>query len=104
MMKKKIYRPRLINAKMMSIKHPDSFDYWEEEIANLKVGDIVKVSNSWERFWTIVKSINGDKIVAEVNNGLIGNLMGKPSSYNFGDLIAFKRENIYQIHEIETTS
>jgi hypothetical protein len=96
--KQKVFKPRLVNAKQMSIKHPDSFSYWEEDIANLKIGNIVKVCDDCERFWVIVKAINGDNIVGEVNNGLIGNFdTGKLPPYNFGDLIALKRENIYQV-------
>jgi hypothetical protein len=98
-METKIYKPRLINAKQMSIDYPDSFSYWEEDIANIKVGNVVKVANNWERFWVIVKEIEGNKIIGEVNNGLVGNLKGKPSPYNCGNLIFFKRENIYQIWE-----
>lgn len=97
-METKIRKPRLINARKMSLKFPDRFSYWEEDINNLKEGEIVKVCNGWERFWVVVREINGDKLIGEVNNNLIGSVNGdKPSSYNFKDLISFKKENIYQV-------
>ncbi len=89
-METKVKRPRLANAKKLSLEYPDTFSYWEEDIAALKVGDIVKVSGN-ERFWVIVKEINGDKIIGEVNNLLLNT-----TTYNLGDWISFKRENIYQ--------
>jgi hypothetical protein len=80
---KKIKKLDFVNAKEMSLLHPDTFEYPEEDVKNLKKGDIVKVcAENKERFWTVIESIKGDKIIAVVDSG---------------DLIEFTKENIYQV-------
>ena len=101
-MKTKVYKPRLANVKKMSLEHPDRCHYWEYEIKLMKVGDLVKVANGHERFWTVVTEINGDIVVARVDSSLLGNILtGKKSPYNISDLIQFKRENIYEVWDLE---
>lgn len=95
---KKIKKIKLVNAKSMSILHPDSFEYWEEEISKLQAGDIVKVCDKRERFWVVVQSVIGDEIVARVDSYLLGDLLTREKpSCNYGDLISFNRDNIYQV-------
>jgi len=92
----KIKRPRLANVKQMSIDYPEQCHYWDEEIKLMKVGDIAKIANSWERFWVVVKEISDKWIVGEVNNLLITE--GSP---DVGELLLFKRENIYEVWDLQ---
>ena len=63
-----------------------------QELENLKVGEFVKVAHSGQRFWTIIRVINGEKILAEVNNILL-----EPHPFKCGQAISFKKRNIYKI-------
>jgi hypothetical protein len=92
----KLKKPRLVNVKKNSIENPETCHYWEEEIAVMKVGDIAKVSNGWERFWVIVKEINKTTIMGEVNNMLVCS-----PNLQCGDLILFKREHIYETWDLK---
>jgi hypothetical protein len=71
-------------------------------VSNVEVNEIkpeytVKINNGIERFWVLVKSITDDgTIIGTVNNNLIHN-----RSYNFGNTIKFKRENVYVVHTTE---
>lgn len=87
-----------VNAQRMAIEHPDSFEAPTlEELAALVVGDVVKVCDNQERFWTVIKELKeNDVIVAEVNNNLISG-----QEFNLGDLIEFKKCHIYAIHKEE---
>jgi hypothetical protein len=80
-------------AQQLKRENPDTFTTpSDEDLLALEVGDIVKVCDGEERFWNVVKEINGDVIVAEVNNCLIGN-----QPYSVGHLIQFSRRHIYDI-------
>lgn len=94
---KKIYEPKLSNALSMHLKNPKSFWIPNDKLVNsLKRGDFVKVANNIatpERFWVkIIKKKNKSEFVGIVSNKLLCKC-----NYNKGDLIAFKRENIYNI-------
>ena len=98
-MKEKIFKANLVDAEEMSTTYPDSFYYPLDDIEKLKVGDIVKVCDDYERFWVIIEEIRDNGIfVGKVNNGLVGGtLLGYSAPYNFGDLIFLKKQNIYEI-------
>lgn len=82
------------DAQKLQRDNPDSFEApSQKELDQLKVGDVVKVSNGQERFWTIIKELKSSNvIIAEVNNRLMG-----VQPYNLGDLIQFTKTNIYTI-------
>ena len=81
------------DAQQLKRENPDTFTTpSDEDLLALEVGDIVKVCDGEERFWNVVKEINGDVIVAEVNNCLIGD-----QPYGVGHLIQFSKRHIYDI-------
>ena len=82
-----------IDAQEQHKLHPDTFYApSNEELDSLKKGDIVKVCNGEERFWTRILSINGDKIKATVDNDLLD-----ADDYDCGDTISFEKRHIYNI-------
>lgn len=84
----------LNDAQKLAKKHPNTFEApTQEQLNSIEIGDTVKICDGEERFWTIVKELKEDHIVAEVNNKLIGD-----QEYNLGDLIQFTKNNIYEIH------
>lgn len=87
-------KPKFVDAQKMAKEHPKTFNAPSaKELNNLKVGDTVKVCNDEERFWTIIKSINGEVIEAKVDN-----VLGGDYGYNRGDIITFEKKNIYSIY------
>lgn len=86
---------RLIDAQEMARKYPKTFKApTQEELGALEVGHLVKVCDeeAGERFWAIIKHIDGDVITAEVNNYLIC-----VDDYGVGDEIIFEKRHIYTI-------
>lgn len=76
-------------------KHPETFDApTEKELDKVEVGGIVKVCLDHERFWTIVKEVEGNRIKAEVNNDL---LFTDKHGLRCGDIISFEKRHIYSI-------
>lgn len=87
------------DAQQLAKEHPDTFEVpYDATLNAIEVGDVVKVCDGEERFWTVVKGIDGDTITAEVNNNLIGE-----QPYNYGDLIQYEHRHIYDIHRKEET-
>lgn len=88
--KQKIKSPILVNAEEMHRRKPESF--WIPESRNdLQVGDSVKVSSDYERFWVTVLSVENGIIVGEVDNMvLFGDL-------EYKDRIRFAPCNVYQV-------
>ena len=64
----------LSNAQEMGRLHPDTFTAQPspEQLDGLKAGDVVKicVPDPGERFWCIIKAVNGHTITAQVDNEL----------------------------------
>lgn len=86
-----------VNAQEMAKNHPATFDApTADQLAAIKPGDFVKVSIGKERFWNIVKSINGNVINAVVNNNLLNT---KHHGYRCDDEIQFKLDNVFDIME-----
>ena len=84
------------DAQQIHIESPDTFYAPpHHELDELKEGSIVKICVERERFWTIIKEIDGDKIKAEVNNHLIGS---DEHNIYFEDIVSFEKRHIYQIH------
>lgn len=89
----------LIDAQQMHKEHPESFSAPSDaELDNIKLGDIVKVCDSKERFWTKVQSVNNDKITATIDNDLLG--MSDKHNCNYGDSIVFEKRHIYAIYNM----
>ncbi len=82
------------DAQKVARMYPDTF--WVPDLDDLltkvKPGSLVKVCVSDERFWCIVNSIEDAKITATIDNDLLNTDM---HGLNFGDIITFIHENIY---------
>lgn len=85
--------PIFVNAEEMARDHPDSF-FVPEARHHIRKGDAVKVCRGGERFWTIVKSVKGGVITAEVNNVLV---FEENEALELGTLIQFAPCNVYQV-------
>ena len=97
--KQKVLKPKLENCKKQNKRYPQSF--WipsMEQLDTLRVGDFAKVIAPGERFWVYIHEHNGNNFVGEINNDLVGTDLHK---LKYGDLIAFKRENICDIDRDE---
>lgn len=93
----KIKKPKLVNAFLMSIQNPESFDVpSKEDLSNLKINDLVKICCEGERFWVLITQINENELIAVVDNDLV-NISSHGLRY--GDIISLRPENIYSIYE-----
>jgi uncharacterized protein YegJ (DUF2314 family) len=88
----------LTNAQDMGHLHPQTFEVpYEEELDDLKPGDIVKLcfesDGASERMWVSITAVDGDNLVGVLDNSpfLLDGLI------SYGDQVAFKKENIYSI-------
>lgn len=72
-MTRDIYEDSWINAQEMHQKYPDKFIVpSHNEIKNLNKGDLVKVCNRHERFWTmLIQNEKNGYWIAEVKNDLV---------------------------------
>ncbi len=88
----RVYTDRWKNAQKLARQYPDTFEApSESDLDNLAVGDYVKVCGAAnERFWARIVELDGDKVVAKVDNILV-----VEENYNMGDLIFFRRWHIY---------
>ena len=89
----------LEDAHAMSVLHRQFEIPNNEEIANIKLGDFVKVCASSERFWVKVEFIdlNNRTIYGVVDNELVNT---EEHGLKLGDSIEVKTENIYSIQEL----
>jgi len=97
--KKKVLRPKLENCNKRNKQYPKTF--WipsMSKLSSLQVGDFAKVIAPGERFWVIIRERKGNEFVGEINNDLVGTDLHK---LKYGDLIAFKRDNICDIDRLE---
>jgi hypothetical protein len=88
-----------VNAQEMHKLHPKTFEVpSNEELDNIKIGDIVKISIDQERFWIEVTEINNDEII-----GTVGWRLYKEDDklieidLEYGEKIKFEKKNIYSI-------
>lgn len=86
----------LLNGVEQNKKHPNSFHILsDEKKSKIKVGDCVKIVDSTERFWVIVKEFISDELmVGEINNQLVGN-----QPYSLGDKIFLTMDNVIDVHD-----
>jgi hypothetical protein len=83
-----------VDAQIMAIKHPETFEAPSiEDLNNVEVGNWVKVCHEkgQERFWTEVVEKNGEDIIGRVDNDLVN-----VETFNYNDYINFKTVHIYQ--------
>ena len=67
----KTVEEQFVDAQVMAKENPDTFEApTEAELNEIEPGDFVKVCAKPERFWAIVECVDGDNIVAVVNNDL----------------------------------
>jgi len=82
------------NAQKMHEQFPATFHApGQEELDNLKVGDLVNVCAFKERFWTIIQEIDGEVVVANIDNNLFTPLL------KHGDTVTFNKHHIYQVYD-----
>ena len=92
---------------MKTIKHPKSENYFElkkefpefsyptdEQFANLKKGDVIKIGVSGETFWLEVKRLYKNKIIARVDNDLVRSDI---HDLFFNDIVSIHKHNIRTI-------
>ncbi len=88
-------KPKLIDAQLMHTNNPHTFEVpSKEELSKIKKGSFVKICAAAERFWAKVEKVDGDKIVAIVDNDLVCS-----SSHKLycGDEIELTKDNVYSI-------
>jgi len=85
---------QLVDAQQMAKTYPDTFHAPNnEELGNVKIGSSVKVCvNDEERLWVEVTSIDGGQLKGKIDNCPV-----VIDDIKFGDLISFRKENIYDI-------
>jgi len=85
---------QLVNAQEMAKAHPETFSAPDtEELGNVKIGSSVKVCiNDQERLWVEVTAIDGGQLKGKIDNCPV-----VINDVQFGDLISFRKENIYDI-------
>ena len=91
-----IFTDDWVDVKKMNDKYPDTFDIpTQNELENITIGDSIKISNGFERFWVEIKNINELYLIGRVDNKLI------TSEYNLNDYVMFENRNIYNINNIK---
>ena len=91
-----IFTDDWVDVNKMNSKYPNTFDIpAQNELENITIGDTVKISNGFERFWVEIKEINNLYLIGRVDNELITN------EYNLNDYVMFEKRNIYDIHTIK---
>lgn len=82
-----------VDAEQMNRRNPSCFELPDpKKINSLKPGHYVKVCHNNERFWVIVKEVEGNKIKGIINNDLI---MEQP--FKCDDEIEFEKRHIYNV-------
>lgn len=84
-----------IDAQVMAGQHPDTFHAPStNDLAAIKPGDWIKVCRNSERFWLMVRTINGQTITGEVRNMLISN-----PDLTMGTMIECETRHVYAIDD-----
>jgi hypothetical protein len=83
----------LIDAQTMARQQPTTYEVPDDqELADISVGDCVKVCRCDERFWILITETSARYLVGEVNSQLIApdNLPLK-----VGQLVRFERRHVF---------
>ena len=85
---------QLVNAQEMARNYPETFKVPNSnDLDKMKVGDSAKICiNNKERLWVLITEINGAQLKGKLDNNPV-----ILEDVAFGDLISFKKENIYSI-------
>jgi len=88
----------LVDAQLMHKNNPNTFHVPTlEELSKIKINDLVKICpdcEETERFWTQVVEIDGEKIIARIDNDLV---CTQSHGLIYDDLIQLESKNIYSI-------
>jgi hypothetical protein len=88
----------ILDAQQMHKDHPTTFYIpSQEDLDKIRVGSVVKICVSNERFWTIVANVDGDKITATVDNDLVGT---DEHGLKLEDIVEYEKKNVMCIFEI----
>ncbi|EFC38885.1 predicted protein [Naegleria gruberi] len=91
---KKIYQPPLNNAQQIARRHPDTFGApSREELNSIQKGSLVKIE---ERFWVKVLKVSAKYLIGIIDNDLVSG-----QDYTLGDLILFKKNEVYEVFSQE---
>ena len=80
---------KLSKYKKVFSKFDNIGNFSSNELANLKKGDVVKLSHKNETFWVELTSIDGIKLECKIENDLF-----LQHGFTQGDLINFYAENV----------
>jgi len=86
----------LLDAQAQALAHPDTFAAPSASALALlpRPGiDLVKVCDGMERFWVLVRSVDGDRVTGRVDNELVGG----QAYANHGSVISFEKRHIYRL-------
>lgn len=93
---KKVYSDTWIDVKEIHDANPEFHCPSEYELDHIKYGDFVKICNGHERFWVSVTSVYKRALHGKVVNFLM-HLNKEETSYNLGDIVKFRKCNVYEI-------
>lgn len=92
-----IYYPDLLDAIENNLKNPTTFHLPDQSKINTLVpGDIVKVCDGKERFWVVITEVKIIYFIGIVDNNLLNS-----QEYDYGSKIAFAKNNIYDIYDVD---
>lgn len=87
-------RPVLVDAQGVHGMHPTFEVPSAAELAALRPGHLVKVSNRFDRFWVTLTDARPDGELA----GVVRDRLVAKQRYDKGDLIHFGTRNVYDTH------
>jgi len=84
-----------VDAQELHRSYPDKFDVPNNnELDELKTGNLVKICNGKERFWVELKEINDSYLIGRIDNELCTGI-----NYDKNSIIMFEKKNIYSIYD-----
>ena len=91
--RKKLNRPKLVDARKMAREYPNTFELPSKKaVADLRGGDFAKVSTDGERFWVRVDKRKGSKFEGVIDDDLVAT---DYHGLSLGDRIAFESKHLY---------
>lgn len=84
----------LIDAQQMAVEHPGSFEAPSiSDLKRLKRNHVVKICRNGERFWVLIKHIEGDIVQGTIANRLT---VSENAELPYGTRVQFEKRHIYQ--------